>query len=92
MPSVFEDYLLLINKFKSRGGKIIFIRHKAEANWNIHIQGFLPRAKVWDVFIGMVDSILKVPLLGLGYRFGFFDDRFFTLVNASTGPTQPVLL
>ena len=55
MPSVFEDYLLLINKFKSRGGKIIFIRHKAEANWNIHIQGFLPRAKVWDVFIGMVD-------------------------------------
>jgi hypothetical protein len=55
MPQIFENYLLHINKFKARGGKIIFIRHKAEDEWNIHSQRLLPRNKVWDVFIKYVD-------------------------------------
>lgn len=55
MPQIFENYLLHINKFKARGGKIIFIRHKAEDEWNIHSQRLLPRDKVWDVFIKYVD-------------------------------------
>jgi len=55
MPEIFEYYLTLINTFKARGGKIIFVRHKAEEPWNKATKKLLPRDKVWDVFIKKVD-------------------------------------
>jgi len=55
IPKIIDNYLTVIDKFKSRGGKIIFIRHKAEDNWNIHSQRLLPRDKVWDKFVEKVN-------------------------------------
>ena len=51
MPDIIEGYVSMVKKFKSRGGKIIFVRHKAEDGWNMHSQRLLPRAKVWDQFV-----------------------------------------
>ncbi|WP_136479838.1 hypothetical protein [Cognatitamlana onchidii] len=45
----------LVQTFKNRGGKIIFIRHKAEEDWNKHTKRSMPRDKVWDRFIETVD-------------------------------------
>ncbi|WP_053971578.1 hypothetical protein [Mangrovimonas sp. ST2L15] len=53
IPRVFEEYKILIDKFKKRGGKIIFIRHKAEEGWNKYSKRMLPRDLVWDKFIEM---------------------------------------
>lgn len=56
--TVFEtiDYLdKLIKKFKGRGGKLILIRHKAEDEWYVHAQRMMPRDKVWDKFVNIVD-------------------------------------
>jgi len=55
IPEIIENYRIIINDYRARGGKIIFVRHKAEANWNIPSQRLLPRAKVWDEFIKVVD-------------------------------------
>ena len=46
---------ILVNTFKARGGKIIFIRHKAEDGWNKHATRMMPRNKVWDKFIQTVN-------------------------------------
>ncbi|WP_248723670.1 hypothetical protein [Seonamhaeicola sp. ML3] len=45
----------LIKIFKNRGGKIIFVRHKAEAGWNKYSKRMMPRDKVWDRFIETVN-------------------------------------
>jgi hypothetical protein len=45
----------LVKTFKSRGGKIIFIRHKAEEGWYKHATRMMPRGKVWDKFIETVN-------------------------------------
>lgn len=55
MPEIFDYYLRVINIFKARGGKIIFVRHKAEEPWNKVTKRFLPRDKVWDKFIEIVN-------------------------------------
>ena len=55
IPQIIENYKIVINDFKARGGKIIFIRHKAEDNWNIPSQRLLPKDKVWDKFIETVN-------------------------------------
>lgn len=55
MPDIMQQYIPTITKFKERGGKLIFIRHKAEPGWNTHSERMLPRAQTWDVFIEMVD-------------------------------------
>ncbi len=55
MPSIMQQYVPLVEKFKARGGKLIFIRHKAEPEWNKHSERLLPRAKTWDVFVELVD-------------------------------------
>lgn len=55
MPAIMQQYVPLIEKFKARGGKLIFIRHKAEQEWNIASERLLPRAETWDVFVKMVD-------------------------------------
>lgn len=55
IPEIIENYRIVINDFKARGGKVIFVRHKAEDNWNIPSQRMLPREKVWDKFIETVD-------------------------------------
>ena len=50
------DYLHnLIKKFKARGGKVILIRHKAEEQWYVHAKRMLPREKIWDKFVDIVD-------------------------------------
>ena len=50
------DYLhQLIKKFKARGGTLILIRHKAEDQWYMHAKRAMPRDKVWDKFVEMVD-------------------------------------
>jgi len=54
IPEIFDYYLKVINIFKARGGKIIFVRHKAEEPWNKVTKRFLPREMVWDKFIEMV--------------------------------------
>lgn len=51
IPIILDNYLVVINKFKARGGKIIFIEHKAEKGWNKHSNRMLPRKKVWDKFV-----------------------------------------
>lgn len=55
ISEIISNYHSVISDFKDRGGKIIFVRHKAEDNWNIPSQRLLPRAKVWDEFIKVVD-------------------------------------
>lgn len=55
IPSIIEQYVPMIEKFKARGGKIIFIRHKAENDWNMHTERLLPRDKVWDEFVKRID-------------------------------------
>ena len=52
---VFKNRAELIAKFKARGGKIIFVRHKAEEKWNSGTKRMMPRDKVYDKFIDMVD-------------------------------------
>lgn len=50
------DYLNnLIKKFKARGGTLIVIHHKEEKEWNVHSERMLPRHKVWDKFVDIVD-------------------------------------
>ncbi len=51
IPKIIDNYLVVINKFKARGGNIIFIEHKAEEGWNKHSNRMLPRQKVWDKFV-----------------------------------------
>ncbi|WP_298536512.1 hypothetical protein [uncultured Algibacter sp.] len=51
------ELLGLIKKFNDRGGKIIFIRHKAEEGWLNHAEKFMPKAKVWDKF----DELTNAP-------------------------------
>ena len=46
-----EVYLPLISEFKSRGGKIIFVRHAVQDVWYTVIRRMLPREKVYDVFV-----------------------------------------
>ncbi|RED44958.1 hypothetical protein [Seonamhaeicola aphaedonensis] len=53
--SVITELSLLINTFKAKGGKIIFIRHKAEEGWLKHAKRMMPRKKVWDKFIQTVN-------------------------------------
>ncbi|WP_242203645.1 hypothetical protein [Aestuariivivens insulae] len=50
-----DNLSVLIKNFKARGGKIIFIRHKAEEGWNKYTKRMLPRDKVWDKFIKTVN-------------------------------------
>ncbi len=45
----------LIKKFKARGGTLILVRHKEENPWNVHSKRMLPRDKVWDKFVDIVD-------------------------------------
>ena len=54
IPEIFDYYLKVINIFKARGGKIIFVRHKAEEPWNKATKRFLPREMVWNKFIELV--------------------------------------
>lgn len=54
MPEVFEYYRKVIDIFKARGGKIIFIRHKSEEEWNKNTKRMLPRDKVYDPFMKMI--------------------------------------
>ncbi|MGB5822316.1 MAG: hypothetical protein WBG90_22730 [Saonia sp.] len=56
IPAIIDQYVSTIDKFKARGGKIIFIRHKAEDGWNKHTKRLLPRAMVWDKFIERIGS------------------------------------
>jgi hypothetical protein len=51
IPGIINYYKKVIDVFKARGGKIIFVRHKAEEPWNKATKRFLPREKVWDAFI-----------------------------------------
>ena len=55
IPEIFDYYLKVINIFKTRGGKIIFVHHKVEEPWNKVNKRFLPRVKVWDAFIEKVN-------------------------------------
>ncbi len=54
IPEIINYFQTVTEKFKSRGGKIIFIRHKAEDPWNNSSKRLLPRDKVWDRFIETV--------------------------------------
>jgi hypothetical protein len=45
----------LIKKFRARGGTLILIRHKAEEEWYVHASRMMPRDKVWDQFVKIVD-------------------------------------
>ncbi len=51
MPPMMDYFVSLVDAFKARGGNIVFIRHKSEPEWKIHVDKFMPREKVWDVFI-----------------------------------------
>jgi hypothetical protein len=55
IPGIIDYYEEVINRFKARGGKIIFVRHKAEEPWNKVTNKFLPREHVWDVFVKQVN-------------------------------------
>lgn len=55
IPEIIEQYVPMIEKLKARGGRIIFIRHKAEDGWNKHTKRLLPREKVWDKFVERID-------------------------------------
>lgn len=55
IPGIIAYYLEVINRFKARGGQIIFVRHKAEPPWNNVTKRFLPREHVWDVFVNEVN-------------------------------------
>ena len=50
-----DSFQRLIQKFKNRGGRIIFVRHKAEKQWFEPLNDFMPREKVYDRFIRTVD-------------------------------------
>lgn len=56
MPPMMNFFTDLITTFKERGGKIVFIRHKSEPEWKKHVDGFMPRDKVWDVFLEQAES------------------------------------
>ncbi|OZV68068.1 hypothetical protein [Winogradskyella aurantia] len=45
----------LIKKFKARGGRLVLVRHKVEAEWYVHSSRAMPREKVWDKFVDIVD-------------------------------------
>lgn len=55
IPKVIEDQATLINAFKARGGKVIFVHHESESAWYANSNRMLPRDKVWDRFIKTVD-------------------------------------
>lgn len=50
-----DGYKTLIEKFKNRGGQIIFVLHKAEKQWSDPFNDLLPREQVYDKFIQTVD-------------------------------------
>ena len=50
-----ESHHSLIEKFKNRGGRIVFIRHKTEKPWRDPVSDFLPKEQVYDKFIQTVD-------------------------------------
>ena len=50
-----NTYKGLTDKFKARGGKIIFIRHKSEPDWNKYQEKVFPKDKVWDIFVKTID-------------------------------------
>ncbi|MFH4967590.1 hypothetical protein V8G61_05220 [Gaetbulibacter sp. M240] len=55
IPNIINDYIRIINDFKARGGKVIFIRHKSEEPWNKAAMRLLPKEKVWDKFAAVID-------------------------------------
>ncbi|KQC31558.1 hypothetical protein [Flagellimonas eckloniae] len=55
VPTIIEKYQEPAKKFKARGGKIILVRHKAENEWNMHTKRILPKNKVWDKFVELLD-------------------------------------
>ncbi|PCK07727.1 MAG: hypothetical protein COA42_12760 [Alteromonadaceae bacterium] len=55
MPGLLEGGKQLIDIFKARGGKVIFVRHKTEQQWTDTISRLFPRDKVWDEFVRLVD-------------------------------------
>ncbi len=55
-PENIDIYVEHVKKFKARGGKIIFIRHKSERIWDEVESMTLPRALVWDKFVEQVGS------------------------------------
>ncbi|UII79064.1 hypothetical protein [Flagellimonas sp. CMM7] len=55
IPPILKKYEVAAKKFKSRGGKIILVRHKAEDNWNKHTKRILPKTMVWDKFVEQMD-------------------------------------
>jgi hypothetical protein len=55
IPDIITYYKDLVDKFKARGGKLIFVRHKAEEPWNKVSERYLPRKYTWDVFVKTVD-------------------------------------
>lgn len=50
-----EYYQTLIEKFKNRGGQIIFVVHKSEKPWKDPFDDLLPRELVYDKLIEAVD-------------------------------------
>jgi len=50
-----DSYQTIIEEFKNRGGRIVFVRHKSEKEWNDPFQDLLPRELVYDKFIQTVD-------------------------------------
>lgn len=56
IPGIINVYKTLAEKFKERGGSIIFIRHKCEDEWQKYSQRIFPDEEVWDKFVEAVDS------------------------------------
>ena len=50
-----EEIYALAKKLKDRGGKIIFIRHKAEEGWLKHAEKNMPEDKAWGKFASQID-------------------------------------
>ena len=50
-----DFYQVLIQKFKIRGGRVIFVRHKSEKPWRDPFYELLPRELVYDKFVETVD-------------------------------------
>lgn len=57
IPAIINNYLVVINDFKARGGNIIFIEHYAEDEWNKHSNRMLPRKEVWDRFVATANCL-----------------------------------
>ncbi|TXG39183.1 hypothetical protein [Seonamhaeicola maritimus] len=51
-----KELISLTKKLKDRGGKIIFIRHKAEDGWLKHAEKNMPKAKAWNKFVEQIDA------------------------------------